>query len=411
MSEAKTADPKTQALARKMGGAAMWQQPPDLEAAIRLADYLTTNCRNAIPKAYQNNAGDALVAMGFGASLGIPPFLALQKVHVIHGKAGLDATEIRSRILAHPDCDYFIIEEATLEKAVARLRRRSWPAGEESLVTVTIEQAKHAKWGMRDGRWPPDSSWLKTPDDMLVARATSKAGRRYFAEVLSGVYEVGELADIETVEAEIVPEPVEPPPVAPEPGESRGAAAARALKQQRTAEAPPAPPAEATEPAPPAPPPGLEVFIEGLNKGGLQQFVEQYDLKPPNVLFEMGKDVPIETTRTQVMAWYKLALARGNPDLFADEPGQPAGEPPAWSPPDRAKVTSWLDSIAKYARDADIQPASVVDMVNLRLRKDESFVAACQMAEVEPGLESAPDELWQKVQAAIKAEMSEGVEA
>lgn len=183
-----------------------WMQPNTFEEADRLAKYLAKYGTNALPKAYQNDPGAIVIAIGIGEGYGMSPIQSLQKLHVIHGKVSMEATEMRARAMAHEDCEFFRVTDVTSTSATVELARKSWPSGVIEAVIVNIEDAKRAKWGMRGGSWDSSSSWVKTPDDMLVARATSKAARRYFPELFSGVYETSEIRDIVEVEATVIPE-------------------------------------------------------------------------------------------------------------------------------------------------------------------------------------------------------------
>lgn len=166
-----------------------WYEPIDFKEAYDLAGWLATKASDTIPKAYRNRPGDMLVAFGVGAGLGMNPFESLQKLHVIHGKTVMDATEIRARAVSRAECEYFVPRDVSTKSATVAVRRVTWAEGREETVTVTIEDAERAKWGMRGGSsWDANSSWMKTPDDLLVARATSKAARRYFPEVFSSIY-------------------------------------------------------------------------------------------------------------------------------------------------------------------------------------------------------------------------------
>ena len=206
-----------------------WIEPNTLEEAKGFASWLAQHTKEAIPKAYRDSPGDAVAAMAIGRDLGMSPVVALQRLYVIHGKVGMDASEMRNRAMRLPSCEYFIVDYASAQKAVIKLRRRDWPEGTFKEVTVHIEDAKRAKWGMRQGKWDANSSWMKTPDDMLVARATSKACRRYFPEYFSGVYEVQEIREV--VDAEVEELPAEAPAIEAQPEEAAAEVISREIQK------------------------------------------------------------------------------------------------------------------------------------------------------------------------------------
>ena len=90
-----------------------WQQPSTFKEAQDLATYFAKFGGDAIPKAYRNSPGAAMVAISVGEGLQLSPVQSLQRLHVIHGKVGMDATEIRARCLQHPDCRKFKVTDVS----------------------------------------------------------------------------------------------------------------------------------------------------------------------------------------------------------------------------------------------------------------------------------------------------------
>ena len=187
-----------------------------LNQARTLAKWMASN--GSVPNSFmdlktkQPRLGDIVSAFMVGAGLGLNPGQSLQQLYCIYGKVGMDATAMRARAVDHPDVIFFAVTEATDTSATVTCKRKSW--GDEipaQSVTVTIEEAYKAKWGMSqwknrqkvDWYWPEDSAYMKTPSDLLVARATSRACRRYVPEAIAGAqYTTQELADENVVEAE-----------------------------------------------------------------------------------------------------------------------------------------------------------------------------------------------------------------
>ncbi|MCH9648848.1 MAG: recombinase RecT [Deltaproteobacteria bacterium] len=218
-------DASTQLTTR--GPASGWLQPADFKEAADMAAWL---CESGIgsPSTRKNPAA-MLMVMGHGSSLGYSIMESVQVFHVIEGRITMEATAQRARALEHPDCLHFDIE-ATDMKATATMEWKGWKS--PKTLTVTIEEARRSKWGMKGGgsSWKDNSSWIKTPSDMLAARVTTRAIRRWVPFVLgsSVIYSPEEAVDAAVIEVE--PQD-ESHCVVRQPGEAPEEAADRAKAQ------------------------------------------------------------------------------------------------------------------------------------------------------------------------------------
>ena len=157
--------------------------PDVLNTAHKLATQISDT--DFVPKAFRRKPEAVMAALLTGRELGLGPMTALQRIHVIEGKAGLDAQGMRAQVLAAGH-DLWI-EESTPERCVASGRRR----GSEHVQTVTwtIQEARTA--GLA-GRGP----WKSYPRQMLQARATAELCRLIAPDALGGLaYSSEELAD------------------------------------------------------------------------------------------------------------------------------------------------------------------------------------------------------------------------
>lgn len=134
-----------------------------------------------VPSAFRGKAHDVMVVALTGRELALPPMMAINKIHVIEGRPTLSAELMRALILrAGHD---IIVTAATAQQATVRCRRRG--SDETSDFTFNTDDAANA--GLLG-----KSSWKKHPTDMLIARATSRAARAVFPDVLMGVSYVPE---------------------------------------------------------------------------------------------------------------------------------------------------------------------------------------------------------------------------
>ena len=159
--------------------------PQDLDQALRFADMLSKS--NIVPKDFQNNPGNILVAVQWGMELGLQPMQAMQNIAVINGRPSLWGDAVIGLVRSSPLCEY-VTEESFDDKAVCRVKRR----GEDEQVRVfTIDDAKKA--GLIGKQGP----WTQYPKRMMQMRARSWALRDVFPDVLRGMPIAEEVMDIE----------------------------------------------------------------------------------------------------------------------------------------------------------------------------------------------------------------------
>ena len=157
--------------------------PDVLNTAHKLATQISDT--DFVPKAFRRKPEAVMAALLTGRELGLGPMTALQRIHVIEGKAGLDAQGMRAQVLAAGH-DLWI-EESTPERCVASGRRR----GSEHVQTVTwtIQEARSAGLAGK-------GNWQSYPRQMLQARATAELCRLVAPDALGGLaYSSEELAD------------------------------------------------------------------------------------------------------------------------------------------------------------------------------------------------------------------------
>lgn len=137
---------------------------------------------STIPDALRGKPADVFITVMHGLDLGLRPMQALNLVYVVKGRPSLSAEGIRSLIL---EAGHELVIEADDKKATVRARRKGTDTWVEA--SFTIEQAKKAKLG--------GANWDAYPEDMLVARASSRLGKRYFPDVTNGLASTEELID------------------------------------------------------------------------------------------------------------------------------------------------------------------------------------------------------------------------
>lgn len=146
-----------------------------------------------------------------GQELGIPPFASVQNVRMINGNPTLGANAMRGLIKRSGKYDYRITESTTETCTMVFFEKVNDKMEQVGSVTYTLAEAQKA--GLTS-----NPSWKKYPDDMLVARCTSKGLRRFCPDLsIATVYTPDELGEVEVVDAEFSPaQPTRAPQVTQE---------------------------------------------------------------------------------------------------------------------------------------------------------------------------------------------------
>ena len=141
------------------------------------------------PKEFFNHPESVLVAIAYGAELGLKPLQALQNICVINGKPSIYGDAMLAVCKNHPDFEY--IEEHCTDVgqncvAHCKIKRRDQP---EVKVQFSAKQAINA------GLWNKPGPWKQYPERMLQMRARSFALRDCFPDVLKGLVAAEEAQD------------------------------------------------------------------------------------------------------------------------------------------------------------------------------------------------------------------------
>ena len=153
-----------------------------------------------VPKAYQNNVGNVLIAQNMARRLGADVLMVMQNLYIVHGNPAWSAkfniacfnscgkyTAIKYRMNeAKTECVAHCIELATGEVIEG--------------VTVSLEMAKAEGWSTKNG-----SKWKTLPELMLRYRAATFLIRSTAPEITMGLQTVDELNDVQTVQGAIIP--------------------------------------------------------------------------------------------------------------------------------------------------------------------------------------------------------------
>lgn len=161
--------------------------------AQRIAQALSSS--SIVPKEYQGNISNALVAMELAHRIGASVLAVMQNMDVIHGRPSLRATFLIATVNASarftPLRFRWQGEEGSDAwgcRAVAKDRE----TGEECVgALITIKLAKDEGWYGKAG-----SKWKTMPEQMLMYRSAAFWARVYCPELSLGIHTAEEVEDV-----------------------------------------------------------------------------------------------------------------------------------------------------------------------------------------------------------------------
>lgn len=192
--------------------------PQSLNEALQFADMLSKS--NMVPKDYQGNPANCIIAMQWGMEIGLQPLQAMQNIAVINGRPAIWGDAMLAIVRGSGLLER-ITEDPTDTGCTCTVKRKGEP---EVVRTFTLEDAKRAGLAGKQG------PWQQHPKRMMQMRARAFALRDVFPDVLRGVH-IAEIVQDEPAERDMgAAEDVTPQKAAPK---SRAEKARAALADKR----------------------------------------------------------------------------------------------------------------------------------------------------------------------------------
>ena len=250
---------------------ASWLTASNMQQAMQIAEMLAKS--TLVPKAYQGQPANVLVAMAYGDAFGMQPLQAMQSVAVVNGMPGLYGDGLLAVCKSSPEWEWM---QETIEGEVATCtaKRRGEP---EVTATFSVADAKRAQL------WGKQGPWTQYPQRMLAMRARSFCLRNLYADILRGMRSAEELADTPAEQPAVTVEPVAIEQVPEKPATKAEAvlSKARAKRQPKPAAIPEVieqPPQDAAE---------LRMTVSDDALGGVREvgrkWAERYSSQHPFV--------------------------------------------------------------------------------------------------------------------------------
>lgn len=174
--------------------------PQNFDDALKMAELMARS--TIVPKDFQGNPGNILVAIQWGAEVGLAPIQAMQNIAVINGRPCIWGDAMLALVRGSGLLEW-IREETDDRQATCAVKRKGEP---ESTRRFSLEDAKRAGLVGKSG------PWTQYPKRMLQMRARAWALRDVFPDVLRGIHIAEEAQDIppeRIITATLAEEPIE----------------------------------------------------------------------------------------------------------------------------------------------------------------------------------------------------------
>lgn len=177
----------------------VFKGPQSFKQGMEMAKTLATS--TLVPKAYQGNVQNCIVALEMSNRVGVSPLMVMQNLHIIQGKPSWSSSFIiglinscgrfsplRFQFSTDPEAEGKTGIKVRACKAVAKdLKSGELLEG----PTVTWKMAELEGWTTKDG-----SKWRTMPELMFQYRAAAFFGRLYVPDLMQGMQSVEEVVDI-----------------------------------------------------------------------------------------------------------------------------------------------------------------------------------------------------------------------
>ena len=154
--------------------------PTTFAEATKFAEMIAQS--DFCPKEMRGKPGNVMVAMQFGAEVGLPGLQALQNIAVINGKPSIYGDAALAVIRAHPR--FASIHERDPGEALTKGEGRCEIQTRDGIRVVRTFSTDEAK---KANLWSKPGPWSQYPGRMLQMRARSFAMRDALPEALKGL--------------------------------------------------------------------------------------------------------------------------------------------------------------------------------------------------------------------------------
>ena len=172
--------------------ASIFASPDRFETAGKMAVSLSKS--TIVPKEYQGNPSNGLIAIELANRLGVSPLMVMQNLNVIYGRPSWSAQYVIAMINSSGKYDFELQFDEKTDKNGKPFSCQCWTEKNGRKVTgpvIDMDMARAEGWVGKSG-----SKWQTMPQMMLRYRAASFFGRMNCPELTMGIYTREEVIEI-----------------------------------------------------------------------------------------------------------------------------------------------------------------------------------------------------------------------
>lgn len=164
-------------------------------SAVRMANALAAS--TIVPKDYQNNTANCIIALEMASRLAISPMMVMQNLYVVNGRPAWSSQYIIAMI--NSSKKYKTELQFRFDGDGDNLGCRAWVQdyNDHEVVgpRISMQMAKDEGWLSKNG-----SKWKTMPEVMLRYRAASFFGRLNCPDMIMGIYSTDEVIEMDPSE-------------------------------------------------------------------------------------------------------------------------------------------------------------------------------------------------------------------
>lgn len=194
---------KTQMQTVKTGGLNVFSDAQEFETALRMADCLSKS--TIVPKDYQNNPGNCMIAIEMASRINTSPMMVMQNLYIVNGRPAWSSQWIIAMINSSNRYKTELQFTFGYDEKDGGLSCQAWAedyAGHKVVgPKITMNMANAEGWTTKNG-----SKWKTMPQVMIQYRAASFFGRMNCPDMIMGIYSKDEVEDMVDVSFIVAPE-------------------------------------------------------------------------------------------------------------------------------------------------------------------------------------------------------------
>lgn len=174
------------------GGLNVFSDAANFETALKMADVLSHS--TVVPKDYQGNTGNCMIAIEMAARIKTSPMMVMQNLYVVNGRPAWSSQWIIAMINASRRYKSELQFEFGNDPKDGGLSCYAWAedySGHRVLgPKITMNMANSEGWTTKN-----NSKWKTMPEVMIQYRAASFFGRMNCPDMIMGIYTQDEVVD------------------------------------------------------------------------------------------------------------------------------------------------------------------------------------------------------------------------